>query len=72
MSVSSTKKSGWITNKFVWVQKIKKDRSDLIEMIIMDSGTTINLIGNKSMIINRKKSETPMNFMTNLGSKIVN
>ena len=40
-------------------------------MITMDIGTTINLFGSTNMTANRLKSDMPINFMTNLGSKIV-
>ena len=40
-------------------------------MIILYSGTTINLFGNPNMIKNRQKADIPMNFLTNAGSKII-
>ena len=52
-------------------KQVTKDWSDLIEMIMMESGTTINLFGNTNTIKNRLKAEIPMNFLTNPGSKIV-
>ena len=36
----------------------------------MDSGTKINLFGNPSMTTNIQNADTPMSFMTNIGSKI--
>ena len=45
--------------------------SDLREMIIMDSGTTINLFTNPNIFTNRKKVEITMHFLTNSVSKIV-
>ena len=73
VSVSSTKTNGWRRLKISLHRRkqVKKYRSDLIEIIMMVSGTTINLFGNPNMITNRKKSEIPMNFLTNAGSKIV-
>ena len=38
---------------------------------MMDSGTTINQFENPNMIVNRKKDQISMNFLTNVGSKIV-
>ena len=40
-------------------------------MIMMDSGTPINLFENKNMITDIQKAEMPMNFLTNEGSRIV-
>ena len=40
-------------------------------MIIMDNGIKTNLFGNPNMITNRQKADIPMNFLNNLGSKIV-
>ena len=37
---------------------------------MMDSGTTINLLGNPNMITNRIKLDIPINLLTNAGSKI--
>ena len=45
--------------------------SYLREMVMMDSGTKINLFGNPKIITNRQKEEIPMNFLTNSGSKMV-
>ena len=49
------KTSGWIGLQlsFHGRKKVTKYRSDLIEMIMVDSGTTIKLFGNTSMITNR-------------------
>ena len=38
---------------------------------MMYSVTTINLSGNSNMITNRQKAEIHMNFLTTLGSKIL-
>ena len=43
----------------------------MIEIIIMDSGTTTNLFGNTRMITNREKAEITVDFLINTGSKIV-
>ena len=56
---------------FCMGEKVTKDGSDLSEMKIIDSGTTINLFGNPIRITNRQKVEIPINFLTNAGSKIV-
>ena len=50
---------------------MKKFGSYLIEMVIIDNSTTINMFVNPNMITNIRKSEIPTNFMTNAGSKIV-
>ena len=73
VSVSSTKTSGWSGLKisFHGRKSVTKDGSDLIEMVIMDSGTKIKPFGNTNMITNRQKLEMPINFLTNAGSKIV-
>ena len=43
----------------------------MIEVIIMDYVTTLNLFGNPNIITNRKKSDILMNFLINAGSKMV-
>ena len=43
----------------------------MIQIVMMNSGTTINLFADTKMITNRQKAEMPMNFLTNEGSKIV-
>ena len=53
------------------IKQVTKYGSDWIEMIMMGSGTTINLFVNTNMIKNRKKSLISMKFLTNAGSKIV-
>ena len=51
---------------------LTKDGSDLRDIIIMNSGNTINLFGNPNMITNKQtKTDIPMNFLANSGSKIV-
>ena len=73
VSVSSTKISGWSGLKLslYGIKQVTKYVSHLREMIMMDSGTTINLFGNPKIIINRQKTEIPTNFLTNARSKIV-
>ena len=61
----------WIKNKFTWEKASEKYGSYLRKMIIVDSGTTTNLFENPNIITNMQKAETPMNFLTNAGSKIV-
>ena len=72
VSVSSTKTSGWSGLKISFHDRkqVTEDRSDLREMNMLDSGTIINLFGNPSMTTNIQKADTPMSFMTNIGSKI--
>ena len=50
---------------------MKKDGLDLKEIIVMNIGTILNFYGNPKMITDRLKADIPMNFMTNVGSKIV-
>ena len=73
VSVFSTKKSGWggLQISFHGSRQVTKEWSDLREIIIMDSGTTVNIFGNIRMITKRQKEKVPMNFLTNAGSKIV-
>ena len=52
-------------------KQVTKDGSDLRNMIMMDSVTTINLFGDPNMIKNRKKADMPMNFLASAGLKIV-
>ena len=40
-------------------------------MIMMQSGTTINIFGNPNIIAKRQNLEMPMNLLTNAGSKTV-
>ena len=72
MSVSTTKTSGWSGLKIILHgrKQVTKYRSDLREMIMMDSGTKIILFGNPNMIKIRQKAEIPMNILTNAGSKL--
>ena len=67
MIVSSTNISGWggLQISFHGSKQVTKGGSYLIEIIIRDSGTTINLFVNPNMITNRQKAEMPMNFLTN-------
>ena len=69
VSVSSMKTSGWsgLQISLHGSKQVTKYRSYLREMIIMDSGTKINLFGNPNMITNRQKVEIHMNFLTNAG-----
>ena len=73
VSVSSTKTSGWGGLKISShrSKQVTKEDSYLIEMIMMDSGTTINIYGNPKIITSRQKADIPMNLLTNTGSKIV-
>ena len=73
VSVSSMKTSGWsgLQISLHGSKQVTKYRSYLREMIIMDSGTKINLFGNPNMITNRRKVEIHMNFLTNAGFKKV-
>ena len=67
--LSSTKTGGWSGLKISFHErnKVTKDGSYLREIIMMDSTTTINLFVNPSMITNIRKSEMPMNVLTNSG-----
>ena len=71
MSVYSTKTSGCciLQISLHGSKQVKKYGSDLREIIMMDSGTTINLFGNPKMITSRQKLYIPMNFLTNAGFK---
>ena len=73
ISAHSTKKNSWsgLQISLHGIKQVTKDGSYLIEMIMMDSGTTVNLFGNPNMITNRQKSEMRMNFLTNAWSKMV-
>ena len=73
MSVPSTKTSSWIGLEisFNEIKQVTKYGSDLREMIMMDSGTTINIFTNPNIFTNRQKVEITMNFLTNSVSKIV-
>ena len=57
MSVSSTKTSSWseLHISLNGIKQVTKGGSDLIEMIMMDSGITTNMFGNPNMITNRKR-----------------
>ena len=73
VSVFSTKTSGWRGLKIIIPgnKQVTKEMTDLSEIMMMDSGTTINLFRNPKIITNRKKSEIPIKFLINVGSKIV-
>ena len=73
VSVSITKTSVWrrLQISLHGSKQVKKYRSDLREIIMMDSGNIIYLFGNPNMIKIRQKEDMPMNFPTNTGSKIV-
>ena len=73
VSVSSTKISGWSGLKLSLYgsKQVTKYVSHLREMIMMDSGTTINIFVNPNIVTNRQKVEITMNFLTNSGTKIV-
>ena len=73
VSVSSTKISGWSGLKLSLYgsKQVTKYVSHLREMIMMDSGTTINIFVNPNIVTNRQKVEITMNFLTNSGSKMV-
>ena len=73
VSVSSTKTSvqSGLKISLHGSKQGTKEGSYLREIIMMDSGTTINLFGNPKMITNRLKSEMPMNILTDAQSKIV-
>ena len=72
VSMPSKKTRGWRGLKIIFhgSKQVTKDGSDLREMIMLDSGTTINLFGNTNMIKNRQKADIPTNVLTNAGSKI--
>ena len=53
------------------IKQVTKYGSNLREMIMMEIGNTIKFFGNLNMIRNRHKEETPMNFLTNAGYKIL-
>ena len=57
VSVSGTKTSGCggLKSSSHERKQVTKDGSYLIEMIMMDSGITINMFGNPNMITNRKR-----------------
>ena len=73
VSVSSVKTRVWIRLQmsFYGFKQVTKKRSHLREIMMMESGTTINLFENTNIITNRLKADIPMNFLTNPGSKIV-
>ena len=66
VSVSSTKKSGCIRLQISLHgrQKVTKEGSDLREMIMMESVTTINLFGDPKIITNKQKAEIPIKWLT--------
>ena len=61
VSVSSMKTSGWsgLQISLHGSRKVTNEGSDLREMIIMDSGNTINLFGNPNVITNRQNRIFP-------------
>ena len=67
------KKSGWsgLQISLHRIKQLIKHGSHFREIMMMDSGTTINLFGNTIMIKNRQRAEILMNFLTNEESKIV-
>ena len=73
MSVSSTKhkRLEHIKISLHGSKQVTKKGSNLREMIMIDSGTTINQSGNPNIIKNILKSDTPMNLLTNAGLKKV-
>ena len=72
VSVSSAKTSGCSRLQIILhgSKKVTKDGSYLREIIMTQSGTTINLFGNPNMIKNRQKADITIKFLTNAGSKI--
>ena len=61
VSVSSTKTNVWsgIKISLYGSRQVTKEGSDLIKMIIMDSGTTINMFGNPNIITNIQNRRFP-------------
>ena len=64
VSVSSMKTNGWggLKISLHGSKQVTVDGSYLIEIIMMDNGTTIKMFGSAKMITSRQKVEIHVNF----------
>ena len=74
VSTGSARRQGWSglqVHSFQGKASTNQEEEDLKDLFIMDSGTTVNFIGNPAMIANRRRAKRDMDLETNAGSKLI-